>query len=135
MQRIKSQNIAHELHFVTSRSSGPGGQNTNKVNSRVTLRWSVVNSTVLTQEQRALIMQKLARYISQNGDLVLHAQTSRSQFQNKAEVITKLDALLQKIFAVKRKRVATRPTSASRLKRLEGKKRNAEKKQWRKKLS
>lgn len=134
MQRITSQNIVHELHFVTSRSSGPGGQHINKTNSRVTLRWNVANSTALTHEQRLLIIQKLARYISHDGDLVLHAQTSRSQLQNKSQVIQKLDTLLQKAFAVKKKRMATRPTSASRLKRLEGKKRKAEKKQWRKKL-
>ncbi|QOI98261.1 MAG: aminoacyl-tRNA hydrolase [Flammeovirgaceae bacterium] len=134
MQRITSQNIVHELHFVTSRSSGPGGQHINKTNSRVTLRWNVANSTALTHEQRLLSIQKLARYISHDGDLVLHAQTSRSQLQNKSQVIQKLDTLLQKAFAVKKKRMATRPTSASRLKRLEGKKRKAEKKQWRKKL-
>jgi ribosome-associated protein len=130
-QRITTADIYHELRFVTSRSSGPGGQNVNKVNSRVTLRWDVAHSSILTDEQRQLILQKLTRYISRDGELILHAAENRSQLQNKETVVKKLNALLQKAFTVVKKRTATRPTAASKIKRLESKKRKSEKKQWR----
>lgn len=130
-QRLTTADICHELRFVTSRSSGPGGQNVNKVNSRVTLRWDVAHSGILTDEQRQLILQKLARYISRDGELILHAAENRSQLQNKETVVKKLNALLQKAFTVVKKRTATRPTAASKVKRLESKKRKSEKKQWR----
>jgi ribosome-associated protein len=133
-QRIRNSDILHELRFVTSRSRGPGGQNVNKVNSRVTLRWNVARSKALTDEQRQLITQRLGRYISLDGELMVHAQSSRSQLQNKAVTIQKLNTLLEKAFAVKRKRKTTRPTGASKVNRLEGKKRLSEKKQWRKKM-
>jgi ribosome-associated protein len=133
-QRITIADILDELRFVASRSRGPGGQHVNKVNSRITLRWDVVHSNKLTAEQRQVIRQKLARYITANGELLLHASDSRSQLGNKEIVIEKLDAILKNAFTVTKKRKATRPTSASRVRRLEGKKHKAEKKQWRKKL-
>lgn len=132
--RITINDLLHELRFVTSRSSGPGGQNVNKVNSRVTLRWDVANSGVLSTEQRTLITRKLARYITHHGVLILQSQNSRSQLQNKEAANQKLDLLLRKAFTLKKPRKSTRPTGASKAKRLEGKKSVSEKKQWRKKL-
>ena len=133
--RIKVSDLFHELRFTTSRSSGPGGQHVNKVNSRVSLKWDVAHSRVLSGEQRNEIMRSLARYISINGVLMLHAQESRSQHHNKEAVIQKLDLLLTKTFTRKKPRKKTMPAAAAKAKRLDSKKRLSEKKQWRKKLS
>jgi ribosome-associated protein len=134
MKRITVADIMNELRFVASRSSGPGGQHVNKVNTRITLRWDITHSNTLTEEQRQAIRKKLARYIFADGELILQSSESRSQLANKEMVIEKLDVLLKKAFTLTKKRKATHPTTASRLKRLEGKKHQSEKKQWRKRL-
>ncbi|MBX2964001.1 MAG: aminoacyl-tRNA hydrolase [Cyclobacteriaceae bacterium] len=126
--------ILHEFVFTTSRSSGPGGQNVNKVNTKVTLRWDVLQSTSITDEQRTLVREKLKSYFTKEGVLILTAQEKRSQLANKETVLRKLDLLLKKAFFRKKVRKATKPSKASTTKRLESKKQQAEKKQWRKKL-
>lgn len=131
---ITSNQLLPELEFSTSRSSGPGGQNVNKVNSKVILRWHIKNSTTITEEQKELLLKKLSPYITQDGELIVTSQESRSQFDNKENVIIKLDALLKKAFTKPKVRRATKPTKSSKVKRVESKKRHAEKKQWRKKL-
>ena len=72
-----------ELHTSISRSGGPGGQHVNKTSSRVTLRWSVTESGVLSDAQRARLMKNLAARLTQAGELVLHADTERSQSRNR----------------------------------------------------
>jgi ribosome-associated protein len=131
---VTHQQILSELEFSTARSGGPGGQNVNKVNSKVILRWSVKNSSCITEEQKELLLKKLAAYITSDGDLLITAQESRSQLDNKEKVIAKLDALLLKAFTKPKVRKATKPSKAAKAKRVEGKKRHAEKKQWRRKL-
>ncbi|MFN3840231.1 MAG: alternative ribosome rescue aminoacyl-tRNA hydrolase ArfB [Cyclobacteriaceae bacterium] len=133
--RIKVSDVFHELRFTSSRSSGPGGQNVNKVNSRVSLRWDVAHSRVLTDEQRSTLTRSMGRFISLDGVLMLQAQESRSQHQNKEAVLQKLDELLRKAFTKERPRKRTRPTTASKEKRIDRKKRLSDKKQWRKKIS
>ena len=125
---------AHELVFTTSRSSGPGGQNVNKVNTKVTLKWDVLNATSITEEQRLIIREKLKSYFTKEGVLILMAQDKRSQLANKGAVLHKLDQLLKKAFVRKKVRKATKPSKTAVKKRLESKKQHAEKKQWRKKL-
>jgi ribosome-associated protein len=122
-----------EITFSTARSSGPGGQNVNKVNSKVILKWNVTNSATLNEEQKNLISSKLKSRITNEGILVLNAQESRSQLANKEEVIKKLTDLLKKAFTPRKKRKLTRPTKASVIKRVKGKKLRGEKKQWRQK--
>ncbi len=124
----------HELVFTTSRSSGPGGQNVNKVNTKVTLKWDVLNATSITEEQRLIIREKLKSYFTKEGVLILMAQDKRSQLANKEAVLHKLDQLLKKAFVRKKVRKATKPSKTAVKKRLESKKQHAEKKQWRKKL-
>src|SRR6266481_2381113 len=99
--------LASEFEFVTSRSSGPGGQNVNKVNTKVTLRWNVKNSTLLTTEEKGLLLQKLAVRITIDGTLLITAQDKRSQLQNKEETLLKLEHLLKQAFTKKKKRKAT----------------------------
>lgn len=123
--------LTPELVFTTSRSSGPGGQNVNKVNSKVTLRFDVIHSAVLTDEQRATILERLAKYITKEGELVLQGNEERSQLQNKELVIRRFDGLLTSAFAVRKKRKATKPKKSAIEKRIGAKKRNADKKKWR----
>ena len=126
--------IENEFKFSTSRSGGPGGQSVNKVNTKVTLRWDVKNSISIDDEQRLKIMKYLAKVINIDGEVVMTAQTNRSQLQNKEEVISKLETLLTKAFMERKTRKATRPTKASKLKRLDDKKKQSIKKNLRRGL-
>ncbi|MEQ8363415.1 MAG: alternative ribosome rescue aminoacyl-tRNA hydrolase ArfB [Cyclobacteriaceae bacterium] len=127
------EDIKEELQFTTSRSSGPGGQNVNKVNSKVILKWDVANSTQINENQKDIIFSKLKSRLTKDLVLVLQEQESRSQLVNKEEVIIKLNDLLKKAFAVKKKRKPTKPTKSSVRKRVKQKKLKSEKKQWRQK--
>jgi ribosome-associated protein len=121
-----------ELKFTTTRSSGPGGQNVNKVNTRVILKFDVTRSAILSEDQKQVVLKNLARFITREGALVLTSQASRSQFQNKETVVLKLGEILRKAFTPKKKRKPTKPGRAVKQKRLQQKKQHAEKKQWRK---
>ena len=131
---ITALQLITEIEFATSRSSGPGGQNVNKVNSKVILRWNVLHSTLITDEQKVFLLNKLSAQLTREGELILSAQESRSQFQNKETVIEKFDALLRKTQTKPKIRKATKPSKNAKAKRVDNKKRHAEKKQWRKKL-
>jgi ribosome-associated protein len=134
MQRpVTSDLLISEITFSTSRSSGPGGQNVNKVNSKVTLKFDLENSAILTQEEKDLLRRKLATRLTTGGVLLLSSQEKRSQLQNKEEVLEKLSKLLSKAFEKKKVRKPTKPSKSAVKKRVEGKKRNSEKKQWRQK--
>lgn len=129
----KASDVLHELIFSSSRSSGPGGQNVNKVNTKVNLKWDVVNSQLVTADQKVLLLQKLAGRLTKEGVLLLSAQEKRSQLQNKEAVLNKLDTLLIKVFTVRKARKATKPGKAVKRKRMEDKRHHAEKKQRRQK--
>lgn len=125
------EEIENEFNFTTSRSGGPGGQSVNKVNTKVTLRWDIRNSTAIDDEQRSKIMITLARVINNEGEMVITSQTNRSQLQNKEEVIAKLGTLLTQAFTVRKARKPTKPTKASNIKRLDDKKKQSIKKNLR----
>lgn len=134
MQPIQSIDIMSELSFSASRSSGPGGQNVNKVNTKITLKWDVVRSSLINEEQMELLMRKLASQLTTDGVLMVSAQENRSQLQNKEEAIKKLDEILAKAFHQKKIRKPSKPSKAVKRKRVEGKRIHAEKKEWRRKL-
>lgn len=126
--------LEKELVFRVSRSSGPGGQNVNKVNSKVTLRFDVERSEILTSVEKEVIRQKLAASMSQDGELILSAQESRSQLANKEAVLQKFDRLLSKAFAKRKVRKASKPSKSAVQERLQHKKRHGDKKKWRQKI-
>ena len=130
-RKISAALLGNELVFTTSRSSGPGGQNVNKVNSKVTLSFDVVNSKVLSDEEREIISRRLASRMTNDGVLVLTAQDKRSQLQNKESVVEKLEKLLAKAFEKKKARKATKPSKGSVKERIKQKKQHSEKKKWR----
>jgi len=134
MQHIpQAKGLDNELIFSTSRSSGPGGQNVNKVNTKVTLRFDIGHSMILDEDQKELMIRRIANRITKEGILVLTAQDRRSQLQNKEAVLAKLDRLLTSIFSRPKVRKATKPGPAAKHKRRWEKEYRSEKKQWRQK--
>ena len=125
--------IISELQFKASRSSGPGGQHVNKTSSRVSVFFELENSTGLSEEEKLRLQTKLKSNLTNEGVLVLHCETSRSQHKNKELVIEKLKATLKKALQNEKNRVPTKRTKASVYKRLESKKKQASKKESRKK--
>ncbi len=132
---ISIPDLSAEFQFLTSRSSGPGGQNVNKVNSKVELRFDVRNSLQLTQEQKDLICIKLASKINDDGILSVISQRDRSQLSNKEDAIQKLYQLLVKALTPVKPRKKTKPTQGSVEKRLTQKRLKSETKQNRQKFS
>lgn len=128
------QLIKREFDFKTSRSGGKGGQNVNKVETKVELSFNVSDSKVLNEEQKQRILLKLAARINENGELKITEEKHRSQLENKLTVIDKCIELLNKSLHVAKKRKATKPSKASKQKRIEGKKKRGEIKQNRRKL-
>jgi ribosome-associated protein len=128
---LKKQ-LESEIVLSATRSSGPGGQNVNKVNSQVELRFSVKNTNLFLDDEKELISLKLKNRINSEGELILTSQTGRTQLDNKEKVYEKFYELIEKALTVQKKRLKSKPTVASRLKRLESKKNQALKKQSRK---
>lgn len=129
--RINASLLFNELKFSASRSGGPGGQNVNKVNSKVTLKFDVVHSRILSDEEKTSILKTLSTQLTNDGVLILSSQDKRSQLENKDDVIRKFEKLIAKAFAKKKVRKATKPSKSAVAKRITGKKLQAEKKKWR----
>lgn len=128
---IKEQ-LLTEVQFSASRSGGPGGQNVNKVNTKIELRFPVQNSAVLDEMQKQLIVSKLKNRINNDGELLVTSSAERSQWRNREKATQKFFELIEMALTKPRKRKKTRPTAASRQKRLENKKQLGQKKQLRK---
>jgi len=116
----------HELDFAVSRSGGPGGQNVNKVSTRVTLRFNVDSSESLNKDQRRRIHFRLATRINKEGILQVTSQRTRSQELNRADVLERFAELLREALHKELPRIPTRVSRAAKIKRVEEKKKRTE---------
>ncbi len=123
------KNFATELTYKTSRSSGSGGQNVNKVETSVTVMWNVGESGFFSEEEKELITKKLKNRINSEGILQFTVSESRTQFQNKKIATEKILELVNKSLIKPKPRKATKPSKAQIEKRIKQKKQNSEKKE------
>ena len=119
---------ASELTFRASRAGGPGGQHVNTSSTRIELLWDVTHSTVVSDEERARLISKLAARLDASGMVRVVASDRRSQAQNKDAAAERLAKLVRQALVVPRKRRPTRPTAASREQRLANKRKRGERK-------
>ncbi len=126
--------LIKELDFTAVRSSGSGGQHVNKVSSKIVLRFNVIYSSVLNEDEKQLILLKLANKLNKNNDLIVTCEESRSQHKNKEIAIHKLLALITSALKIPKKRKPTKKSKKANRKRLEKKAKHALKKQHRKKV-
>ena len=122
-----------ELHFSFVRSQGPGGQNVNKVSTAVQLRYNIHESDI-PKHIKELFIEKYSNRISKNGEIIIIAQSHRTQNKNKIDAIKRLESLFSDI-KIPVKRIATKPSKASKIKRVESKKKRSLVKKSRKKVS
>lgn len=133
-QPLKYRPFENEFTIQTSRSGGPGGQNVNKVETKVELRFNVEASQLLSEEEKDKIKEKLKRRITNEGDLQVFAQENRSQQKNKELAKKRFYQYLETALKKKKKRIATKPSKKAKDKRIKAKKKRSEKKATRGKI-
>ncbi len=131
---MKTDILTYELHFKAVRSSGAGGQNVNKVSSKMVLIFDVASSEGLDDDEKQNIQIKLKTKISQENLLILTCDEDRSQFKNKKIIIKRFFEMLEKALTKPKVRKATRITKGANERRIQEKKKAGEIKAGRKKL-
>lgn len=128
---IVNSNISiplREFDFRFSRSPGPGGQNVNKLNTKVTLRWKIHKSHGLPDAIKNRFIEKYAKRISKDGEFLINSHRFRDQGRNVADCISKLRELILTVVSAPKPRKKTKPSKSSKLRRLESKRRLSDKK-------
>ncbi len=131
---MDKQELIKELEFKAVRSSGAGGQNVNKVSSKVVVFWNLVESSLLNSEEKSRVEKKLANYLSKEGLIILSAEDTRSQVKNKEIVIQKLLALIKVALVQQKIRKETKMPKSVRRKNQESNKKLSLKKSLRKRI-
>lgn len=121
-----------EMEITFARSSGPGGQNVNKTSTKAVVRWNVNGSAAFPDEDRARIIERLGHRLTKEDDLIVTCMKTRSQLQNRDLAIQILRDMVARALEPEKERKPTKPTRASKERRLEDKKRRARQKQDRK---
>ena len=124
-----------EIEFQFSRSSGKGGQNVNKVETKVEIHWNINNSKAFSEEEKEKIKQSLAKRINQEGDLIIRSEEERSQLKNRRMALEKLNEIIREALEPEEERIPTKVPQASKAERLKEKKLISEKKKLRQKIS
>ena len=122
-----------EFQFTFARSSGPGGQNVNKVNTKATLRWPITESSSLPFGVRERFLKKYQRRINSEGALIITSQRYRDQGRNVADCLAKLRALLESVATAPKVRRKTKPSKGSKARRLKNKQARSQQKKLRRK--
>ncbi|HYO14067.1 MAG TPA: alternative ribosome rescue aminoacyl-tRNA hydrolase ArfB [Thermoanaerobaculia bacterium] len=120
-----------EVTFATSRSGGPGGQNVNKLETRVTLRFDLAGSAVLTEEQKARLRERLGTRITRAGILQVTSQRHRTQAANRDAAVKRFAELVREALQEEAPRKKTRPSRAAKARRVEAKRRQSQRKRQR----
>jgi ribosome-associated protein len=124
-----------EFYFTFVRSSGPGGQNVNKVNSKAVLRWSVTASRSLPDDVRRRFLAKYGNRLTGDGELIVTSQRFRDQGRNVADALEKLRAMLAAVATPPKIRKPTKPSRGSIARRIQAKQIGSKKKQMRRKVA
>jgi ribosome-associated protein len=133
LDAVAGRDFSPEWIVRTSRSKGPGGQNVNKVDTKVQIRFHPASSQLLTNAEKELLLVRLKNKLTEDGFLIITSQTERSQTKNKKNAAEKFYRIINQMLIIKKARKPTRQTATSKEKRLEGKKIIADKKNLRKK--
>lgn len=134
LPELLKQDFSPEFQFQASRSGGAGGQNVNKVSTKVELRFNILTSSLLDNIQKELIQKKSKNQINSEGELIIVSQEERTQLRNKNTTIRKFKELLIKALTIPKKRIKVTPTAGMIAKRLKNKKMASDKKSNRGKI-
>lgn len=123
-----------EYEFMAARSSGAGGQSVNRTNSKVILRWNLFKTQSLTSEQIERVAIKIKHMLTSEGDLLVSSQDQKSQDMNKKQCIQKIEMIVIDALKVPKKRIPTKVKKSAKVKRLNSKNKDGEKKSLRQKI-
>jgi ribosome-associated protein len=130
---LKERGIEDEFQYKTSRSSGAGGQNVNKLSTKVELRFNISESKILSEGEKLILIERLSQKLTQDGYIIVVSQVERTQLKNRERCKDKFYKIISKALFKPRERILTLPTEESKKKRMESKRHLSEKKEFRKK--